>query len=342
MGEPWPERGSVVLVRLDHVYDECLVSALLEAPDGTILAADEPRRAVAARVTAARAEAAAALLVAESGCAEPPDGFVVVGPAELGSSYNAALRKREAPYLLPLTPDSVAAVEWRMFRAVYKGVTDFATKWLWPVPACWVTKRCAERGVAPNTVTGLSLVLVLVALWLFAQGHLATGLVLAWLMTFLDTVDGKLARLTLTSSPFGNVFDHGIDLVHPPFWWAAWWYGLSAWSEGVPLAAGLETSLWIVVVGYVVGRLMEGLFLALFRIDIHTWMPVDSWFRLFTARRNPNLALLTVGTACGRPDLGFVAVAAWTAASLVFHGVRIVQALALRLRGEVPSSWLEA
>src|SRR3546814_17463336 len=53
------------------------------------------------------------------------------------------------------------------------------------------------------------------------------GLVAAYAMTFLDTVDGKLARVTLTSSPIGNVFDHGIDLVHPPFWWWAWIVGLA-------------------------------------------------------------------------------------------------------------------
>ena len=44
-------------------------------------------------------------------------------------------------------------------------------------------------------------------------------------MTFLDTVDGKLARTTLTSSKWGDIFDHGIDLVHPPFWYVAWGAG---------------------------------------------------------------------------------------------------------------------
>jgi phosphatidylglycerophosphate synthase len=42
------------------------------------------------------------------------------------------------------------------------------------------------------------------------------GLVLGRLMTFLDTVDGKLARVTVTSSRFGDVLDHGLDIIHPP------------------------------------------------------------------------------------------------------------------------------
>ena len=44
----------------------------------------------------------------------------------------------------------------------------------------------------------------------------------------LDTVDGKLARCTITSSKIGEAIDHGIDLVHPPFWWWAWGVGLHA------------------------------------------------------------------------------------------------------------------
>lgn len=160
-------------------------------------------------------------------------------------------------------------------------------------------------------------------------------MLVAWLMTFLDTVDGKLARVTLTSSKIGNVFDHGVDLIHPPFWYYAWWLGLAA-----PNDALLRQSLWIVIVGYVVGRLMEGWFLAVHKMEIHAWRPVDSFFRLITARRNPNLAILTVAVVAGRPKEGFVVVAAWTIASLVFHAVRILQAAVAARVGRPPKSWL--
>ena len=77
-----------------------------------------------------------------------------------------------------------------------------------------------------RAVTSTSLVLALLTIVCFARGSFVLGLGLAWIMTFLDTVDGKLARVTLTSSKWGNVFDHGTDLVHPPFWWFAWYWGL--------------------------------------------------------------------------------------------------------------------
>ena len=138
-------------------------------------------------------------------------------------------------------------------------------------------------------------------MWCFWHGHFGWGLLAAWLMTFLDTVDGKLARVTLQSSPWGNVFDHSIDLIHPPFWWWAWVVGLSA--VGLPLADP-SLVLWVIIGGYVLQRVEEGIFGLCFKMDMHVWQRFDSLLRLVTARRNPNLAILTVAVLLGRPDTG--------------------------------------
>ena len=232
--------------------------------------------------------------------------------AVLADGYNNALRKREPPYLMPLSEAALPAIEQRVFGSSYKGVTDLVTLYVWPRPARWVTRLCANAGITPNQVTSLSLVLVLAAMALFWTGHYALGLVAAWAMTFLDTVDGKLARVTLRSTPFGNYYDHLIDLIHPPFWWWAWIVGLPA--AGFTLAnPGLV--LTVIVAGYILQRIEEGVFIACFGIEMHIWQRFDSRFRLITARRNPNLLLLTASVLIGRPDLGIVAVAIWTAVS---------------------------
>jgi len=240
-----------------------------------------------------------------------------------------------------------------MFSASYKGATDLVTKWVWPAPARTVTRWLAALGVRPNTVTVISWVLVFLSLWLFLKGHFALGLVSAWLMTFLDTVDGKLARVTLTSSPVGHVLDHGLDLLHPPFWYLAWAVGLSEelsvleavstesqWSA-VTLYdfSWLDLSVFVIVGGYIVGRLLEGLFLLFFKIEIHCWRPIDSFFRTITARRNPNMLLLTAGVLTGYPDYGFLGVAIWTICSLMFHSFRLVQAFLHRLQGKIIDEW---
>jgi len=322
-----------VLLRADWVYDDALVRGLVAAESDLALHAVDGI-AVAINVAAADAADAAALLAA----GRAPAAAREVSAAALADGYNNALRKREPPYLIPLSDATLPAIEQRVFGSSYKGVTDLVTLYVWPRPARWATRLCARAGITPNQVTTFSLVLVLAAMALFWTGHHALGLVAAWGMTFLDTVDGKLARVTLRSSPLGNVYDHAIDLIHPPFWW---W----AWIVGLPVAGFTLAHAWLVlaviVAGYVLQRIEEGVFIACFGIEMHIWQRFDSRFRLITARRNPNLLLLTVSVLLGRPDLGIVAVAVWTAASLLVHALRLLQA-ALARRGGKLQSWLAA
>lgn len=337
------ETARVALVRGDHIYDEALAAPLL-GPADFVLVTDTGRgpRAVAAAVPATAALQARALLAAERHDPAPWRALGVEPRTvdELSLAYRHALRNRVPPFILPLETMPAREIERRMFMAAYKGVTDFVTKHVWPAPALAVTRVCAAAGISPNAVTLASFLCVVAATWLFATGWFAAGLLFAWGMCFLDTVDGKLARVTLTSSKWGNVFDHGTDLVHPPFWWFAWYWGVvHAGSPGVSDAT-LWVSMLVVIAGYLIGRAEEGIFLWAFRIEIHVWQPLDSRFRQITARRNPNLAILSVATALGRPDWGLVAVAVWTALSLAFHAVRIVQAFAEKARSGRLSSWL--
>jgi phosphatidylglycerophosphate synthase len=331
-------REAVLLLRGDAVIDGPLLQALPTAPGAVLLsngaAAGVPR---AAHAPAGLAEAAAGVLKGGPAGALP-DGLRATDAAGLGAAYWEALRKREEPYALQVVPARLKAIEWRMFMGTYKGATDLVTKYLWPRPAFHATKLCARLGITPNQVTALSFVLVIAAFWWFWQGAWLPGLLAAWGMTFLDTVDGKLARITLQSSKWGNVFDHGIDLVHPPFWYWAWAVGLQAGPHAVP-AAELVVLLAVIIAGYVLQRVIEGIAIWRLGLEIHVWRRIDTWFRLITARRNPNLVLLTVFTAAGRPDLGLTAVAAWTALCLLLHVLQLLQGL-LAARGGKLKSWL--
>ncbi|WP_330893079.1 CDP-alcohol phosphatidyltransferase family protein [Ramlibacter alkalitolerans] len=323
----------VVLLRADWVYDEALVRGLAAAAGDVALCAEEGT-VVALAVAAADAEPASAALAQ----GRAPAGARALSPMQVADGYNDKLRKREPPYLLPLTADNLPAIERRTFSGAYKGVTDLVTLYVWPRPARYVTGLCARSGITPNQVTFASLLLVLAAMWLFWTGRYGMGLLAAWAMTFLDTVDGKLARVTLRSSRFGDIFDHSIDLIHPPFWWWAWIVGLPAVGLALEHPA---LCLWAIVAGYVLQRLEEGAFIACFGIEMHVWERFDSRFRLFTARRNPNLLLLTASFLFGRPDLGIEAVAWWTVLSLLVHALRLLQAGLARRRGPL-RSWLAA
>jgi phosphatidylglycerophosphate synthase len=321
----------VVVLRADWVYDEPLIKGLVGQDTACTLCAEDGT-CVAAVVPPERVEEVSALLVTGRTAPDLPRRQ----PREIAGSFNRSLKKREPPFLLPLSAANQRAIETQVFSGSYKGVTDFVTRHLWPRPAQFVTRLCASAGISPNMVTSVSLVFVLVAMWAFWHGHYGWGLAAGWIMTFLDTVDGKLARVTLNSSKFGDYFDHSIDLLHPPFWWWAWVVGLPA--AGFALAPD-SIALQVIIWGYILQRLEEGLFDVVFKVPMHMWRRFDTWFRLITARRNPNLAILTVATLFGRPDIGINAVAIWVAICLVVHALQIVQAAIARQRGPLVS-WL--
>jgi len=330
--------GPVIIVRSDAVLDEPLIAHLV-AHKNLMILGDGPEGCVpiAAHVGPKYSLKAADAINHEIRKRIP--GINIQTPGELDASYWKALRKRETPYALIITSQNSSAVLWRVFMGTYKGATDFITKYLWPRPAFLITRLIAPHGITPNIVTTLSAFMVILAFYLFMQGNYGWGLAAAWMMTFLDTVDGKLARVTLTSSPWGNVFDHSIDLIHPPFWYWAWGAGL-----GVAGTAMNPTTLYwllsVIIGGYVLQRALEGLAIAAFGIEIHIWRPVDTLFRQITARRNPNLAILTVSAIAGHPDYGLFAVAGWTTICLILHGFQFIQAwLAKRNTGSL-CSWL--
>jgi hypothetical protein len=329
-----PGTDTLVIFRSDHVFDDRLVCTMLTAKD-TVLFTSQ----IAVAVHIATSHLPKALRLLRDGLPQTPDSqhpeLRRVTPTDFVSAYTAALRKTDIPYLFRVRRENLVEIESRIFAASYKGITDLVTKWVWPVPARIVTRYLACAGIRPNLVTFVSWLLVGLAMLLFWRGQFGLGLVAAWLMTFLDTVDGKLARVTLTSSKIGHVLDHGLDLLHPPFWYLAWAVGLPV---GTPW---LELVTFITVGGYVVGRLLEGLFLLAFKFEIHCWQPLDSHFRTITARRNPNLILLSVGTLCGRPDLGLLLVAVWTAFSIAFHTVRLGQACVRQWQGHPVREWQE-
>lgn len=265
-------------------------------------------------------------------------------PNDLDDGYNKALRKNEPPYALNIDEASIVDIQRRQFASSYKGITDFVTKWFWPLPAFYVTRACAALRLTPNMVTTASLICTLAAMYYFWQGQWFLGFLTGWLMTFLDTVDGKLARTTMTYSWWGNIYDHGIDLVHPPFWYFAWFVGLGGifqWTEifSNPLTLGISS----ICFAYVLDRFIEGVFMRQHGFHIHVWTKANSALRFFIARRNPNMFIFMIAIAltpiwpkAGHWGLYLVAIWVWICISCNF-----VSLIAGMLAPRPLKSWMD-
>jgi phosphatidylglycerophosphate synthase len=328
--------GGPLVANLDFVFDPAWMKFVAARPEHVVTMGGVP---VLAHCTDLDTRLAVTLAMGEGRPLGDAAGLTLVPFEEAGSVGNNALRKRERPFMGRLEPGTVRELERASYFGAYKGVTDILTKYLWPEWALVLTRLAARLGITPNQVTAIGALLCILATFLFYHGWYWTGLAAGLVFMVLDTVDGKLARCTITSSWWGNIFDHGIDLVHPPFWWWAWGVGLAHY--GRPLDPELfRLVLAAIIGGYVVQRVIEGTFMRLFDMHIHVWRRFDSRFRLITARRNPNMVILLAFLIGGRPDWGLIAVALWTLASLLVHAVQLAQALAARSRGRPVVSWL--
>lgn len=331
-----PSSGQVLLLNGSFLFEVRTLAGLLEKHD-VFLRHSEQDAVAAAIVDASHLQAARDCVSGRREVAST--GMKSITPVDL-AAFNEALRSAQTPFLEPITQERKPELENRLYGNAYRGITDLVTKFLWPRPARQAVRLAANMGISPNMVTTAGLILTLAACWLFWQGHYFSGLAAGWLMTYLDTVDGKLARVTIQSSQFGHLYDHLIDLFHPPFWYIFW--GMSLTGLGPVLGFSQQEMYWLIVIGYVGGRIVEGLFPLLGDCSIFTWKPFDAWFRLVTARRNPCLIILTASALVGRPDWGFIAVTFWTVLTTLFMVLRLLQGLVARVRGGRLQSWLSA
>jgi phosphatidylglycerophosphate synthase len=249
------------------------------------------------------------------------------GPADF-EGYITMLRRDLAPYVFSI-PDSAARkrVERFLFWSNYKGSTDFMTAHVYP-PLVWLLVRPLARWrVHPNWVTFLNIAATVAAIPFFMAGAWFPGLFLAYLMSVLDSVDGKLARVTFTSSKLGEYLDHGLDWVHPPFWYLAWGYALG----GQQTASAPYQAAEFMLVIYFLDRATATVFKSRHGRSMHGATPFDERMRTFISRRNANLPFFTAAVTLDalNPGLGaavvtFYAIVAWQAVCLVFHVWRVV------------------
>ena len=330
------EESPHILANMDFVFDPSWLKWVAERPGHALTREGEP--VLAHCIDEASADEIRRAMIEHRAPAASP-ALILIAQETFGAQHDRQLRKRDEPYIERLTDDNAPAIERTTYYAAYKGVTDLLTKYLWPEWALHLTRLAARLGLSPNIVTLVGAAFCLAAGIAFYRGDYWPGLAAALVFMVLDTVDGKLARCTITSSRIGDLLDHGIDLIHPLLWWWAWGVGLAAY--GRPLDPYVFWIAMAALVGsYLVQRAIEGLFILWFRIHIHVWERLDMRFRLVTARRNPNMVLLFASLVLGRPDIGLVAVASWTVLSCLFHLVRIAQARLHRRRAPV-ISWLE-
>ena len=165
---------------------------------------------------------AAAVAQAMAGQGGSLDGLEQID-AETAELNYSELRKRERPFVMPLDPANPDRGRARRLRRRLQGrdrrpdALSVAQARLLPDPLGGAGRADPERrhrrrrvcaACSPSSSSGSA-----------ATGPGSRPASCSWCST---RSTGSLRAAPAASSKWGNVFDHGIDLIHPPFWWWAW------------------------------------------------------------------------------------------------------------------------
>lgn len=324
----------VLLLQGDVVYDERVLAELMQAGPGiAVIGADG---AGAAHLEPAQARSLGVGLGAGRPLAELVDeaGCHRRRPEEL-EQYIPSLRLVMVP-LLEQVPGtgSLGRLERLMYHRTFKGVIDAVARYGYYHLVRWITRGLSRTSLTPNLFTVLSVVAVWATVPCFAAGRFGLGVAVAWVGVLLDSVDGKLARLRLHLSESMGAFEHLAAMPGLGLWYAATGWHLSGSQLLTTQPMALVT--WGFLAAFLADKAVTGGFRSLTGRELFDYRPLDAAFHLVAARRNISLVLLTLGALADRVAWAFIAAAAWTAVTLLFHAVRF--SWLVRRRGAVAGS----
>ncbi len=212
-----------------------------------------------------------------------------------------------------------------LFDAAQKGVLDFPARYLHPLPENALVRLLAGTPVTPNAVTILTGVLGFTATYLFSTGRqdeMGVALAIALVVNVLDGVDGKLARIRLQASRFGDRLDHFLDVTFEFSWYLAIGWGLRATgTAGNPLATGVG------LIGVMLAsRALSGVYKTFSGRQIHDHRAFDRGFRLVAGRRNIYVLVLVAGWLMGRLDQALLLSLWWGGVTALVYLIRSVMA----------------
>lgn len=312
-------QGPVLWLQGDLVGDDRLVGHLLAAGPGTALAADDEALAY---LSAAQARdlathwqpgvAPAAALKAA--------GLAIRSPGEL-DPYVPSLRLTMPPFLIRVRDrEELRPLDRLLYHRTFKGVIDAIARHGYYHLVRWLTRQLSRTRLSPNLFTALSILGIWAAVPCFASGHLGLGVLCAWAGVILDSVDGKLARLTLHLSETMGTLEHLSAMPGLGLWFVA--LGWHCTGGELLRETPLALATWALVGAFVLDKVVSATFKKRHRRELFDYRPLDAAFHLIAARRNVSLLQLSAGALLGEPYLALVLMAAWMVFTLAFHAGR--------------------
>ncbi len=312
----------VMLLEADGIYDERILTTLLSSktslyihdsrhPNAPLAVVIQPHDRQEVQSDTACLHEALAQAVSQSRL----QGLSIASM----ESYIPDLRQHAVPILLRLDrPDRIRAIENDMYEKTFKGVMDFIATYIYRIPVRGLVRLCAPTRITPNLVTAMSVLCSFAAIPLFALGWLWAGFLAAYTFVICDSLDGKLARLTIRLSKLAGQIDHGTSTPFEACYYLAW-----AWHfSGGDLTARPGPVALLLFGFFCVDKITTGTFSRRFHHSLFDYKPWDARFHLVAGRRTINLSIMAVGCALQQPSTALAITAIWMFITMSWHMAR--------------------
>lgn len=303
--------SSLIILEGDAVYDDRVLEALIDSKESiNITSAETSPWALHLTVSAWRQGGRTLQGVMQH-------GIQTIHTSTM-PSYLRFLRKYVEPSSHRVTlQTNLNAMENGLYENTFKSGMEFIAVYGYRVPVREMTRYFAKTAITPNMITGIATFCKLAAIPCFFVGWLMTGLLLAASFIILDSLDGKLARMTFRFSRLADLVDHRTTLPARIGWnlGMTWYFAHGDWT-GLPAIAGLvaTTVPFLDDINWVVIKTK-------FQKSLFDFTDLDTFAHLFTVKKH-DIFLMILGVILGVPLLTFYAVAIWTVATWLWHSAR--------------------
>jgi phosphatidylglycerophosphate synthase len=283
------------------------------------------------------------MLTTREGCAAEPIARLERSALKTGGSETASTRlvataslpsywesmHGEVPlHLYRVTNAYEAETGWRiLLDHAQRRTLELPARYFDPPFENLIVRQLAGTPITANQVTFVTTLLGFGVAALYYAGYLRIGVLLAIVVEVLDGVDGKLARVTRTTSPAGE-YEHILDFFYENSWYLA--LGLSL-SRKV-FAGGLTAAL--LMIGFdLTDNLAYSVLDLRWGLSLDNASPFLSRFRLIAGRRNIYSWLFVPGFFASVPAYVFCVTVVWAGITATVHITCAIAAMPALIRG---------
>lgn len=304
--------GKVLILSGHGVYDDRILEHLLAATDDLRFCDTNSSNDVIAATLQIQTSQSIAMVHAMA---------VRLAPTSLKQipAYIRFLRKNIVPKMQPVSnPTGIKDLEKVLFKDTFKGGLELIAVYGYQPVVRELTRWTSRTFLTPNMITGAAFVMRFGAMPLMATGWLASGLIVAALFIILDSLDGKLARMTYRFSDTFDKIDHWGSLPARVGWYACIAWGLTdgQWNSRITTAG---FALVILTLLDDLNWLWAKRF---FRKTLYDLSVMDERLHLFNVRRN-DIFFLLIGLIFGYLEEFFLFLPIWSAFIFLWHTGRL-------------------